>query len=155
MSCKKPSSLRSKNKRALTKLPTIGISRTDILPDLPAYMPSPVNGWFIPSVMSFGREWVTLWACQAFSTETGCLILRGAELCRLELNSSYHSYYFIYKSKPQLLGLLWGPFLSNTDTKNPTKVSKHQQNLIVSTWHMSGGDWALCRSLPVQTGILS
>lgn len=76
----------------------------------------------------FWEGMITLWACQAFSREPGCLIFREAELRRLELNSGYRSYHFIYKLKMQLLGLLWGPSLSNTNTKNPTKLSKHQQN---------------------------
>lgn len=56
--------------------------------------------------------------------------------------------------KMQLLGLLWGPFLSNMNTKKPIKTSKHQQTsefpLDTFRW-----DWVLRRSLPVQTGILS
>lgn len=50
----------------------------------------------------------------------------------------------------QLLGLLWGPSLSNMNTKKPTKTSKPLSfHLTCVRW-----DWALCRSPPVQTGIL-
>lgn len=42
------------------------------------------------------------------SREPGCLVLRGMELSRIELNSSYHSY-LISESKMQSSGLLWGP----------------------------------------------
>lgn len=151
MSCKEPCSLRSKNRRALPRSPAVGIWRAHSPPESPAETSPQSTGDSSRQPCILGGDES---GSELFSRGPGCLILRQVQLRRLELNSGYHSYYFTYKWKIQLLGLLWGPSLSNINTKNPSKSANTSKT---HNFHLTHVRWdlALCRSLPVQTGILS
>lgn len=71
------------------------------------------------------------------------MIFRGVELCRLGVSSGYHSYYFIYSSKLQWLGL------SNTNKKHPPTPANTSKTLDFLLAHVSW-DWGLCRTLSVR-----
>lgn len=122
--------------KRILRPPTTDISVPEILPELPEERHPPQSmGDSCHQSCILGGGWLTLWACQVLSREPGSKIFRGVELCRLGLSSGYHRYDFIYKSKLQLLDL------SNSNTKCPTDISKHQQNswLPLDSCHMGLG----------------